>query len=62
LVTSASSSIQVTFDLYPEATISLEVVVDEFGLLVRGPVLWIVDSGPVRLAALSLDDRIYCTK
>lgn len=48
-----------TFDLFPEETITLEIVLDEHGRLVSGPVLWIVDSGPGRLAALSLDDSSW---
>ena len=29
---------EITFDLYPEATVSLEIVTDEFGHLFSGPV------------------------
>ena len=41
---------QVSFDLYPAETISLKVEFDNVGQLVKGPVLWNVDSGPGRLA------------
>ena len=48
---------EVTFDLYPKETCSLEIEFDQFGRLVKGPVLWNVDSGPGRLAAVTEDNQ-----
>ena len=42
----------ITFDLYPEETVSLEIKVDEHGRLVKGPVMWTMDTGQGRLANL----------
>ena len=42
----------VTSDLYPEETVSLEIEIDEHGRLVMGPVLWTIDTGPSRLTSV----------
>lgn len=42
----------VTFDLYPEETVSLTIKFDEFGRLIQGPVFWMVDTGPGRLTSI----------
>ena len=42
----------VTFDLYPEETVSLSVEIDEHGRLIKGPVMWTVDTGPGRLTSI----------
>ena len=41
-----------TFDLYPEEVVSLELVIDKHGRLVKGPVFWLVDTGPGRLCSV----------
>ena len=33
----------ITFDLYPQETVSLEIEVDEHGRLVKGPVMWTME-------------------
>ena len=45
----------VTFDLYPENTVSLEIKLDEHGRLVSGPVMWNMDTGPGRLCSVDGD-------
>ena len=43
----------ITFNLYPQETVSLEIEVDEHGRLVKGPVMWTMDTGQGRLANLA---------
>ena len=43
---------QVTYDLYPHETMSLEIEYDKHGRLVKGPVMWTVDTGPGRLTSI----------
>lgn len=43
----------ITFDLYPNKTVSLEIEVDEHGRLVKGPVMWTINTGQGRLANLN---------
>ncbi|KAL7425468.1 hypothetical protein ACHAXM_000028, partial [Skeletonema potamos] len=48
---------QMTKTLYPEDTISPTVELDSDGNVVRGPVLWITDTGPGRLSRRDSDFR-----
>ena len=41
----------VTKDLFPEGSITLEIKLDDHGRLISGPVLWTVDTGPGRLTS-----------
>jgi hypothetical protein len=44
------------FDLYPRDTVSLELVVDEFGRLVKGPLMLNCDTGPGRIGKVDFTD------
>ena len=53
---------QVSFDLYPEETILLKVEFDNFGWLVKGPILWNVDSGQGWLANTEGNEDKYAMR
>ena len=46
---------EVTFDLYPKETVLLEIAIDRFGRLIKGPFMRTMDTGQGRMA--NLDDE-----